>query len=152
MASLLLVDDDRLILATLAAGLRHMGYQVAVADSVDAAQMLLDGGLCPDLAIVDVHLPGRDGLSLALHQIRPAIETALQRAGELDALRRTRAQLQEALDADREINVATGIAMVQYRMARRPAFELLRNAARAQQRKLAVVAQELVRACESLHR
>ena len=65
MASLLLVDDDRLILATLAAGLRHMGYQVAVADSVDAAQMLLDGGLCPDLAIVDVHLPGRDGLSLA---------------------------------------------------------------------------------------
>lgn len=25
-ASLLLVDDDRLILGTLAAGLRHMGY------------------------------------------------------------------------------------------------------------------------------
>ena len=192
MASLLLVDDDRLILGTLAAGLRHMGYQVAVADSVEEAQALLDGGLRPDLAIVDVHLPGRDGLSLArrlaevdhvpflmlsayiyagtveratrsgalgylvkpraLHQIRPAIETALQRAGELDALRRTRAQLQEALDADREINVATGIAMVQYRMARRPAFELLRNAARAQQRKLAAVAQELIRACESLHR
>lgn len=191
-ASLLLVDDDRLILGTLAAGLRHMGYQVAVADCAEQAEVLLGGGLCPDLAIVDVRLPGRDGLSLAqrlaevhqvaflmfsaygdtgtvqrathggalgylvkpqaLNQIQPAIEAALQRAGELDALRRARTQLQEALDAEREINVATGIAMVQYRMARRPAFELLRDAARAQRRKLSAVAQEIVRACESLHR
>lgn len=188
-ASLLLVDDDRLILGTLAAGLRHMGYRVAVADSVEQAEALLGGGLHPDLAIVDVRLPGRDGLSLAqrlaevdhvpflmlsaysiverathsgalgylvkplaLNQIQPAIETALQRAGELEGLRRMSAQLQAALDADREINVATGITMVQYRMARRPAFELLRNAARAQRRKLSAVAQEIVRACESLHR
>ncbi|MHA7598912.1 ANTAR domain-containing response regulator [Alicycliphilus sp. T452] len=191
-ARLLLVDDDRLILGTLAAGLRHMGYQVAVADCVEEAETLLSGGLRPDLAIVDVRLPGRDGLSLAqrlaevdhvpflmlsaygdaatverathsgalgylvkplaLHQIQPAIETALQRAGELDGLRRARTQLQSALDADREINVATGITMVQYRMARKPAFELLRNAARAQRRKLSAVAQEIVRACELLHR
>ena len=191
-ASLLLVDDDRLILGAVAAGLRHMGYQVAVADCVEQAEALLGGGLHPDLAIVDVRLPGRDGLSLAqrlaevdhvpflmlsaysdsgiverathsgalgylvkplaLNQIQPAIETALQRAGELEGLRRMSAQLQAALDADREINVATGITMVQYRMARRPAFELLRNAARAQRRKLSAVAQEIVRACELLHR
>lgn len=190
-ASLLLVDDDRLILGTLAEGLRYMGYRVAVACDVAEAEMLLDGGLRPELAIVDVQLPGRDGLTLtqrlaeldqvpflmlsaygdagtveratrcgalgylvkplALHQIQPAIETALQRARELEGLRRTSEQLQAALDADREINVATGIAMVQYRMARRPAFELLRNAARAQRRKLGAVAQEIVRACETLH-
>lgn len=190
-ASLLLVDDDRLILGTLAEGLRYMGYRVAVACDVAEAEMLLDGGLRPELAIVDVQLPGRDGLTLTqrlaeldqvpflmlsaygdagtveratrcgalgylvkpltLHQIQPAIETALQRARELEGLRRTSEQLQAALDADREINVATGIAMVQYRMARRPAFELLRNAARAQRRKLGAVAQEIVRACETLH-
>lgn len=190
--SLLLVDDDRLILGTLTAGLRHMGYRVDTAECVEDAEALLSGGLRPDLAIVDVHLPGRDGLwlarrlgeldhvpflmlsaygdavtvqqatesgamgylvkPLALHQIQPAIETALRRARELDGLRRTRAQLQAALDADREINVATGIAMVQYRMARQPAFELLRNAARTERRKLATVAGEVIRACELLHR
>lgn len=190
--SLLLVDDDRLILGTLGAGLRHMGYAVALADSVQQAQELLAAGPRPDLALVDVQLPGEDGLvlarrlselgpvpfvmlsaygdaatveratrcgalgylvkPLALNQIQPAIATALRRAGELDELRRTRAQLQQALDAEREISVATGIAMVQYRMARRPAFELLRNAARAQRRKLAAVAREIVGHCESLHR
>ena len=87
---------------------------------------------------------------LALAQIQPAIETALQRARELDALRCTRAQLQAALDADRAINVATGITMVQYRLTRQRAFETLRGAARTQRRKLAAVASETVQACEQL--
>ena len=70
-AHLLLVDDDRLILATLSSGLQNIGYQVSTAESVDDAEALLTGGLRPDLAIVDVRMPGRNGLELAerLHNL-----------------------------------------------------------------------------------
>lgn len=188
---LLLVDDDRLILATLSGGLQDMGYQVSTAESVDDAEELLSGGLRPDLAILDVRMPGRDGLELAerlrnldripflmlsafsdaqnverasgfgalgylvkpmdVVQIRPTIEAALQRSREIDDLRQSRAQLQEALDGDRNINVATGITMMQYRLSRADAFELLRSAARSQHRKLGVLSQELIETSERLH-
>ena len=190
-AHLLLVDDDRLILATLSSGLRDMGYQVSTAESVDDAEALLTGGLRPDLAIVDVRMPGRDGLELVerlrnlehipflmlsafsdtqnverasglgalgylvkpmdVVQIRPTIEAALQRAQEIDQLRQSRAQLQEALDGDRSINVATGITMMQYRLPRTAAFELLRTAARSLRRMLADLAQEAIDTCDRLH-
>lgn len=190
-AHLLLVDDDRLILATVAGGLRAAGYHTSTAESVDDAEALLTSGVRPDLVILDMHMPGRDGLALAqrlrdlehipflvlsaysdsatveratqlgalsymvkplaISQIRPTIEAALQRARELDALRQTRQQLQDALDGDRDINMATGITMMQYRLQRGAAFEMLRSAARAQRRKLAHVAAEIIQNCEKLH-
>ena len=188
---LLLVDDARLILATLSSGLQDMGYQVSTAESVDDAEALLTSGLRPDLAIVDVRMPGRDGLALAerlrnldhipflmlsafsddhnverasglgalgylvkpmdVVQIRPAIEAALQRAQEIAHLHQSRAQLQAALDGDRSINVATGITMVQYRLQRAAAFELLRASSRSQRRKLAELAREVIQTCDNLH-
>ena len=190
-AHLLLVDDDRLILTTLAGGLRASGYRVSTAESVDDAQALLTSGVRPDLAVLDMHMPGRDGLELAqrlrdlehlpflvlsaysdpttveraaqlgalsymvkplaISQIRPTIEAALRRAQELDALRQAQLQLQEALNGDRDINVATGITMMQYRLQRSAAFELLRCAARAQRRKLAHVAADIIQSSEALH-
>lgn len=188
---LLLMDDDRLILAMLASGLRSAGYQVSTAESVDDAEALLAAGLRPDLALIDVSVPGRSGLELAerLHgldhipflmlsaysdtatverasdfgalgylvkpldivQIKPAVQAALQRSQEIEALRQTRAQLQAALNSDRDINVATGIAMMQYRLPRAAAFELLRSASRSQRRKLSEVAAQAIEACEKLH-
>ena len=190
-AHLLLVDDDRLILTTLASGLRASGYRVSTAESVDDAQALLTSGVRPDLVVVDMHMPGRDGLELAqrlrdlehlpflvlsaysdpttveraaqlgalsymvkplaISQIRPTIEAALRRAQELDALRQAQLQLQEALNGDRDISVATGITMMQYRLQRSAAFELLRCAARAQRRKLAHVAADIIQSSEALH-
>ena len=190
-AHLLLVDDDRLILTTLAGGLRASGYRVSTAESVDDAQALLTSGVRPDLAVLDMHMPGRDGLELAqrlrdlehlpflvlsaysdpatveratqlgalsymvkplaISQIRPTIEAALRRAQELDALRQAQLQLQEALNGDRDINVAIGITMMQYRLQRGAAFELLRCAARAQRRKLAHVAADIIQSSEALH-
>ena len=88
---------------------------------------------------------------LAISQIRPTIEAALRRAQELDALRQAQLQLQEALNGDRDINVATGITMMQYRLQRSAAFELLRCAARAQRRKLAHVAADIIQSSEALH-
>lgn len=186
---LLLVDDDRLILATVACGLRDAGYRTSTAESFEEALALLASGVRPDLAMLDMHLPGRTGLELAEHlrdlehipflvlsaysdpatveraiqlgalgymvkpldiaQIRPTVEAALQRATELEALRQTRGQLQEALDGDRDINVAVGITMVQYRLTRNAAFELLRAAARAQRRKISHVASEIIENCET---
>lgn len=189
---LLLVDDDRLILATVACGLRDAGYHTSTAECFDDVQALLARGVRPDLAILDMHLPGRDGLQLAqwLHelqhipfivlsaysdlatvqrasqlgalgymvkpldisQIYPTVQAALLRATELQTLRQTSEQLQVALDGVRDINVATGIAMVQYRLQRDAAFELLRSSARAQRRKLSQLAQEVIQGCEKLHK
>ena len=63
---LLLVDDDRLILATTAAGLRAANYDVREASSVDTALALLrEQGFAPDLALIDIRMSGRDGFDLA---------------------------------------------------------------------------------------
>lgn len=62
---LLLVDDDRLVLATLASGLTGDGFSVTTAESAEDAEAWLAGGARPDLAILDVRLPGQGGLALA---------------------------------------------------------------------------------------
>ncbi|MBA3057268.1 MAG: response regulator [Gammaproteobacteria bacterium] len=67
---LLLVDDDRLVLATLASGLTAAGYAVTSAESAEEAEASLASGDRPDLAILDVRMPGSGGLALAqrLHE------------------------------------------------------------------------------------
>ncbi|MGE5468792.1 MAG: ANTAR domain-containing response regulator [Ignavibacteria bacterium] len=61
---LLLLDDDRLVLATLGEGLRQAGYHVTTASSVEEAEDVLAGGAI-DLAILDVRMPGVSGIELA---------------------------------------------------------------------------------------
>ncbi len=60
---LLLVDDDRLALATTAAGLRAAGYAVDVADSGEAA-LALAAQARFDLAVLDIRMPGLSGIEL----------------------------------------------------------------------------------------
>jgi response regulator NasT len=63
-ATLLIADDDRLVLATLAEGLRRAGYVVLEAAGGEEAIRLA----CehkPDLAILDIRMPDRDGLEVA---------------------------------------------------------------------------------------
>ena len=63
-ATLLIADDDRLVLATLAEGLRRAGHTVLEAANGDEAIRLA----CeqrPDLAILDVRMPGVSGLDVA---------------------------------------------------------------------------------------
>ncbi|MDO8961079.1 MAG: response regulator [Methylophilus sp.] len=64
MKSILLVDDDRLIIATLSNGLARAGYRVTSAESVDEAEKWLNNNDQPDLVILDVRMPDRDGLEL----------------------------------------------------------------------------------------
>lgn len=62
-AHLLLVEDDLLILHTLARGLREVGYRVSEAESADEA-MSLCAHIRPDLAVLDVRMRGLSGLEL----------------------------------------------------------------------------------------
>ncbi|MGZ8190161.1 MAG: ANTAR domain-containing response regulator [Methylococcaceae bacterium] len=189
--NILLVDDDRLVLAVLAKGLMNAGYCISTAESVDEAEATLASGERPDLIVLDVRMHGRSGLELAerLHsldhipfilltaysdkeiveqattcgalgylvkpvdtpQLLPAIEAAISRAEELQSLRKTGCQLQDALNAEREINIAVGITMMQYRLGRQAAFELLRKTARSQRRKLMELAEEVIKASETLN-
>jgi response regulator NasT len=189
-ARLLLVDDDRLVLTTIASGLRQAGYDVTTAESAEEVEILLIGGARPDLAVLDIRMSGADGLSLSrrlrdldhipfmmlsaysepvmidqanrngalgymvkpldIAQLVPGIEAALSRANELQSLRETREQLQAALDAERDISVAVGITMMQHRLGRRAAFDLLRTAARSRRTKLAELAAGIIQATESL--
>lgn len=187
---LLLVDDDRLVLSQIASGLIGAGFCVTTAESAEDAEVWLAGGERPDLAILDVRMPGRGGLHLArrLHeldhipfmvlsaysdaetveqaslsgalayavkpldiwQLQPAIEAALARADELQDLRTTRQQLQAALDGERDISIAVGVTMVQYRLNRSAAFDLLRTSARKRRCKLADLAAEIIQTSEKL--
>lgn len=62
--TLLLVDDDRLILATLTSSLRLAGYHVNAVETVDEAEVWLEANEPPDLVILDMRMPGRNGLEL----------------------------------------------------------------------------------------
>lgn len=61
---ILIVDDDHLLLDFLGEVLRHAGYETMQASSAEQAlqQIALRE---PDLALLDIHMPGMNGLELA---------------------------------------------------------------------------------------
>lgn len=63
-ATILVVDDDRLILFTLAKGLLDAGYTVIEAESGEQAIEICEA-ISPDLAILDIHMPNLSGLEIA---------------------------------------------------------------------------------------
>jgi len=182
-SQILIVDDDRLILHTLSAGLRSAGYQTVVADSGEAA-IRSASELPLDLAIVDVTMPGMSGLELAVvlqrdhgipclflsahadaamveravaegalgylvkpldvPNIIPSVEAALVRAREISGLRQTQAQLNVALNQNREVSIAIGMLMGGHGLSQERAFEALRAAARKERRKVSELASEVI--------
>ncbi|MGH6916419.1 MAG: response regulator, partial [Geminicoccaceae bacterium] len=65
-AHILIVDDHRDIRDLLARYLSRNGYRVSSAESSAAARRLLDKGAI-DLVVLDIMMPGEDGLSLCRH-------------------------------------------------------------------------------------
>lgn len=63
---ILTVDDDRILLARLQAGLHQGGYEVLQANSAEKALALL-AQRRPDLALLDISMSGMSGLELARH-------------------------------------------------------------------------------------
>jgi len=64
--TILVVDDDRLVLATLANGLSQAGYDVIDADNGDDA-ILLAREHRPDLALLDIRMQGKSGFDVAAY-------------------------------------------------------------------------------------
>jgi response regulator NasT len=62
--TILVVDDDRLVLATLVHGLVQAGYEVIDADNGDDA-ILLARERRPDLALLDIRMEGKSGFDVA---------------------------------------------------------------------------------------
>jgi len=65
-AKILVVDDNEDAADTCAMLLDLHGYEVQVAYTPDAALQLLKNGFTPDVAILDIGLPGMNGYTLAL--------------------------------------------------------------------------------------
>jgi two-component system, response regulator PdtaR len=61
---ILVVDDDRLVLATVVHGLMQAGYDVIDADNGDDA-ILLARQHRPDLALLDIRMEGKSGFDVA---------------------------------------------------------------------------------------
>lgn len=176
MAKLLVADDDRVVLFTLAEGLRDAGFEVLEArDGLRALELCRSEQ--PDLALLDIRMPGLDGLELArrlrsetavpflfftayddddmvreavnlgalgylvkpldVTRIVPMLRAALARSRDLDGLR-------QALQSNRLIGAAVGIAMRTWNLDQQAAFERLRKHARDHSLKLADVARETV--------
>lgn len=62
--TILVVDDNRLVLATLCDGLARAGYRVIDADNGDDA-ILLAREQRPDLALLDIRMEGKSGFDVA---------------------------------------------------------------------------------------
>ena len=86
--SILIVDDERLILATLAKGLQQAGYDtLQAASGEDALRIAIESE--PDLAILDFSMPGMSGIELArrLREERAVPFMFLSAYGDPDVVR-----------------------------------------------------------------
>jgi len=85
-ASVLIVDCEVCVLATIGAILRLNGHAVDCAVSPREALDAVQGGLRPDLMIAEFVLPGMDGVTLA-ERIRskiPALPVIITSTGAMD--------------------------------------------------------------------
>jgi response regulator NasT len=72
LGRILVVDDDRLVLATVVHGLTHAGFEIIDADNGDDA-ILLARQHRPELALLDIRMDGLSGYDVA-HYLREALQ------------------------------------------------------------------------------
>jgi two-component system, response regulator PdtaR len=105
----LIVEDERVSRRALALLLSACGYHTMAVGSAEEAIRLMRSDDPPDIALVDVDLPGMSGLELAerLEDVTPTIFTVLITAAEGDRIRSFMrehpvvAYLRKPLDFDR---------------------------------------------------
>lgn len=88
MPRVLIVDDEENQRRTLSIGLKLEGFEVIVAgSSQEALQILASEGLTIDLALIDLMMPGLNGLDLArqMRRLHPNVRVVLSSAYHLSA-------------------------------------------------------------------
>ena len=77
--SVLLVDDEAPFLETLRKRLTRRGLAVETAGDGAAALAALEGGLCVDVVVLDVKMPGLSGLDVLqkIKTLHPLVEVVL---------------------------------------------------------------------------
>jgi DNA-binding response OmpR family regulator len=105
----LFVDDDRFLLDMYAIKFTKAGYEARTADSSELALKILREGFVPDILLVDIIMPGMDGLTFMEMARKESLAPAatlvfLTNQGEPDDVARAR-----KLGADGYIVKATTI-------------------------------------------
>ena len=174
---LLLLDDEPVIVATLAEALRIAGFAVSACHSAAQAVELVRAAPFALLrrdrrrrrvrqpfmflsAYSDPQLVDQAILAGALAyivkpidpvQLVPTVRTAITRAREMAALLEQADRLTKAVDANRDVSVAVGLLMAQRGLPRQAAYEALRQHARRHRRRLVEVAAEITSGVEALY-
>jgi response regulator NasT len=179
-----IAEDEAIIRLDLRETLEEEGYEV-VADTGrgdDAVELVRS--LAPDLAILDIKMPGMDGLEAArvitgerrcavlvltafsqrdvVEQARdagalaylvkpfqktdlvPAIELALGRWRELQALADEVESLQEQLETRKVVDRAKGILMDEHGLSEAEAFSFVQRRAMAERTRMRAVAERVI--------
>jgi len=185
----LLVEDEGLVAAGLRGQLEEIGHQV-VGLATDGHQAVgLASSLDPDLLIMDIRIPGMDGIEAAraiLSQkaipivfltaytdddllqragdagamayllkpvngpnLRSAIQVALARFKEMDALRREVTDLKEVLETRKVVEQAKGILMKRLQLSEAEAFRRLQQRSRSKRMTIREVAASILGAEEA---
>lgn len=105
----LFVDDDKFLLDMYALKFTKAGYEAKTSESTEAALKLIQDGYVPDVMLIDIIMPGMDGLEFAAElrkeDLAPnAVMIFLTNQGEPDDVNRAR-----KLGADGYIVKATTI-------------------------------------------
>ena len=174
---ILVVDDDRLVLATVTHGLSQAGYEVIDADNGDD-DILLAREHRPALALLDIRMEGKSGFDVA-QTLRDAYripfmflsafsdEATLAQVKALGALaylikpldvgqivpsvEAAFARLRSA-EAAAPLPLAVGVLMHRHSLSRAQAWQRLQRLAQEQELPLAEQAQRLLTAVEELAR
>lgn len=116
-ANVLIVEDERVSRRALAALMSASGYETAALGSAEEALNSVRQGNHPDIALVDLDLPGMNGLDFIgqLTKLDPAVFPVLITAANGDSLAHMLQQrgvtyLRKPLDFDRLLSILGGKA------------------------------------------
>ena len=179
-----IAEDEAIIRLDLREILQEQGYEVVGETGRGDEAVTLVREHKPDLAILDIRMPGMDGLAAArvitaddeaavliltafsqrnlIEEARdagalaylikpftqaelvPAIEVALGRFREMQAIKATNASLEEQLETRKLVDRAKGLLMDNHGMKEAEAFDLIQKTAMRERRKMKEVAQDVI--------
>jgi response regulator NasT len=164
----LVVEDEGIVAAGLKGQLEDIGHHVVGLAKDGQEAVGLASNLQPDLIIMDIRIPGMDGIEASRTiladaaipiilltavggaHLRSTIEVALARFKELDTLRQEVSDLKEALDTRKMVEQAKGVLMKRLQLSEAEAFRRMQQKSRRTRTNLKEVASTILKAEEVL--